>query len=325
LDLITVVIVNWNGKKFLAKCLGGLRKQTYKNFSVIMVDNGSDDGSLEYVQKNYPEVQAIALRENLGFATANNIAIKSVNSEFTALLNNDAVPHPGWLENLLKALENNPEAGFAASKMLFYDNPNIIDRAGDVYTTAATALLRGRGASSEDYSRQEWVFGACAGAALYRTRMFDDIGLFDQDFFLLYEDVDLSFRAQLKGYKCLYVPDAIVYHQASGSIGNDTPISVYYSHRNLEWVYIHNMPTSMIKKTFVRHIIYDIAAFFFFVAKGRGGPFIKAKWHALSGFNQALKKRRQIQTGKKVVDEYVWNILENERLFPRLSRRLKNT
>jgi GT2 family glycosyltransferase len=130
-------------------------------------------------------------------------------------------------ESLIGALESCPEAGFAASKMLYYDNPEIIDRAGDSYTRAGAG---------------EWIFGACAGAALYRTRMLRDTGIFDEDFFLLYEDVDLSFKAQLKGYKCLYVPEAIVHHKASSSIIYDSPTSVYYGHRNLEWVYIKNMP-----------------------------------------------------------------------------------
>lgn len=325
MNVVSIIIVNWNGKKFIEKCLNGLRKQTYKDFSIILVDNGSDDGSLKLVQKKYPEVETIALDENLGFATANNIAIKSVQTKYVALLNNDAVPHPEWIEYLMKALQENPEAGFAASKMLFYHNPKIIDRAGDVYTTAGTALLCGRGQSADGYISQKLVFGACAGAALYRKRMFDDIGLFDEDFFLLYEDVDLSFRAQLRGYKCIYVPDAVVYHKASSSIGNDTPISVYYSHRNLEWVYIHNMPASLIKRTFASHIIYDIAAFFFFTTRGRAAEFIKAKWHALKGLNRALKKRRRVQNNKKVADKYIWNLLEREQFINRLTRRFRES
>jgi GT2 family glycosyltransferase len=320
---ISIIIVNWNGRHFIQKCLNAIQQQTRNDYLAILVDNGSNDGSLELVQKNYPEVKTIALPENLGFAIANNIAIKSVQTEYVALLNNDAAPHPEWLENLVKALQQNPEAGFAASKMLLYDNPGTIDRVGDVYTTAGTALLRGRGKPSETYNNQEWVFGACAGAALYRTRMLEDIGLFDEDFFLLYEDVDLSFRAQLRGYRCLYVPDAVVYHKASSSIGNDTPVSVYYSHRNLEWVYIQNMPASLIKKSLISHIVYDVAAFLFFVGKGRGADFIKAKWHALKRLNQALKKRQRVQKTKKVTDEYIWNLFEKELFLPRLIRRLR--
>ena len=320
--MISVVIVNWNGIDFIGKCLDGLRAQNRRDFSIIMVDNASQDGSLEFVQNNFPEVKILVQSENTGFSVANNIALKSVRTEYVALLNNDAVPHRDWLKNLVNALDKDQEAGFCASKMLFYEKPEIIDRAGDIYTTAATALLRGRGAPAEDFNRPERVFGACAGAALYRTKMLDEIGLFDENFFLVYEDVDLSFRAQLRGYKCLYVPDAIVYHHAGSSIGDDSPISVYYSHRNLEWVYIQNMPTRLIVKTILPHIIYDIAAFVFFVLKGRTLDFVKAKWHALKGLRKALTKRRHIQNAKTVTDEYIWSLFEKERLLPRLTRRI---
>ena len=301
----------------------GLEQQVYKPFAIILVDNGSTDGSVDFVAQNYPEVRIIALPKNLGFSAGNNVALELIKTEYVALLNNDAVADPLWIKSLIEALESYPEAGCAASKILFCDNPKIIDRAGDSYTRAGAGLLRGRGTSSRNYGRQEWIFGACAGAALYRTPMLRDIGLFDEDFFLLYEDVDLSFRAQLKGYKCLYVPEAIVYHKASSSIVYDSPISVYYSHRNLEWVYIKNMPSILIPKTICLHLIYDIAAFFYFGARGRTRAFIKAKWDALRGLRRALQKRRQIQDSRKVDDDYVWSLLEKELFLPRLTRRLR--
>jgi GT2 family glycosyltransferase len=316
-------VVNWNGKELLQDCLGALQRQTYRCFTVILVDNGSNDGSVEFVNSYYPDIKTISLPDNVGFSAANNIAIKTVKTEYVALLNNDAVADPLWLQSLLETLESCPEAGFAASKMLFYDNPGIIDRTGDGYTRAGTGLLRGRGEPASSYNKQEWIFGACAAAALYRTRMLRDIGLFDEDFFLLYEDVDLSFRAQLRGYKCLYVPEAIVHHKGSGSIIYDSPTSVYYSHRNLEWVYIKNMPAGLILKTIFPHIIYDIAAFFFFTARGRSKDFIKAKWDALKGLKKALKKRRQIQDNRKVGDDYIWGLFEKEHFFHRLTRRLR--
>ena len=144
-----------------------------------------------------------------------------------------------------------------------------------------------------------------AGAALYRTSMLNDIGLFDEGFFLLYEDVDLSFRAQLKGYKCLYVPEAIVYHKGSSSIVHDSPTSVYYSHRNLEWVYIQNMPFRLIIKSIIPHLIYDFVAFVYFVVRGRGNDYVRAKRDALIGLRRALQKRREVQRGKVVDDRYL--------------------
>ena len=318
---INVIIVNWNGRELLTECLESLRGQAYKPLDITLVDNGSIDGSVDFVTQTYPEVRTIALQNNTGFSAANNIALKNIRSEYVALLNNDAVAHPMWLKNLVNALETHPKAAFAASKMLFYDNPNVIDRAGDAYTRAGTGLLRGRGVSADKCNRQEWIFGACAGAALYRTEMLSDIGFFDEDFFLLYEDVDLSFRAQLKGYKCLYVPEAVVYHKASSSIVYDSPISVYYSHRNLEWVYIKNMPGPLIVKTIFPHVIYDIAAFFYFLIHGRGKDFIRAKKDAVKGLKKTLEKRQQIQANRKVDDRYIWNLLSKELFLHRLTRR----
>ena len=322
-DKIRVIIVNWNGRKYISKCLDSLRKQVYKEFSITLVDNGSDDGSVEYIRWNYPEVKIISLHKNYGFAYANNIAIKEGGAEFIALLNNDAVADPLWLYALKEEMDKNPEAGFAASKMLFYHDKNIIDRAGDAYTASASGFLTGRGESADKYISKEWIFGACAGAAIYRAGMFDVVGLFDEDFFLVYEDVDLSFRAQLLGYRCLYVPNAIVYHMAGRSIGYNSPVSVYFGHRNLEWVWIHNMPASLIKKIFLPHCLYVAAAFFYFAAAGRMMEYLKAKLDAVKGLPAALKKRRRIQGEKITDDEYIFSLFQKELWPVRFMRHLK--
>lgn len=321
--VVSVIIVNYNGKHYLEKCLRGLKHQMFSRFETIIVDNGSKDGSASLIQKKYPEIELIILSENSGFSGANNIALDRVKTEFVALLNNDAVPDPLWLLRLVEALEENPEAGFAASKMLYYSNPAIIDRAGDGYTRAGAGVLRGRGQPSDSYDRKEWIFGACAGAAIYRKCMIEDIGSFDARFFLLYEDVDLSFRAQLSGYKCLYVPESIVYHMASEAIGYDSPTSIYYGHRNLEWVYIQNIPNSLIPKTITQHLIYDLLAFNFFLLKGQGKIFIKSKIDAIKDLKLVIQKRKIIQKKKKVEDHYIWNLFDKEFFFPRLRRRLK--
>ncbi len=322
--MVSIVIVNWNGREFLLECLEGLRRQVYRAFSVILVDNGSQDGSTAFVSENYPEVSIVALPDNRGFAAGNNVALHRINTEFVALLNNDAVPDPLWLKSLVEALEEHPQAGLAASKMLLYDRREIIDRAGDGYTRAGAALLRGRGLSVDCHRVREWVFGACAAAALYRMAMLRDIGFFDEDFFLLYEDVDLSFRAQLKGYKCLYVPESLVYHRSSSSIVRDSSRSVYYGHRNLEWVYIQNMPFRLLLRTIFPHILYDIAALSYFIIKGRGKDYFRAKKDALGGLKRALKKRQRIQSGKVVDNGYLWSLFECPKLMERLVGRFKH-
>ncbi len=320
-DLVTVIIVNWNGKKFLSDCLESLRKQSFQRFSTILVDNGSTDGSLALVSTSYPEIRIISLSENRGFAAANNIAFEVIKTKYVALLNNDAVAHPQWLKHLTESLENDQSAGFAASRILYYDNPEIIDRAGDAYSTAGAGILRGRGAKAKAYTQSQAIFGACAAAAIYRKVMLDHVGFFDSEFFLIYEDVDLSFRAQLAGYACLYVPAAVVFHKVSSSIVRDSPVSIYYGHRNLEWVYFQNMPLRLLLRSLWAHVLYDLAAFFYFACRGLAKPFLRAKWHAVRNAKRILKNRRRIQAQKCVENAHLWELMTKERFLPRLTMR----
>ena len=323
MHLVTVIVVNWNGRHLLSECLESLRKQKFRDFETILVDNCSSDGSGDWVRKYYPETKIISLSTNTGFSTANNIGFNKVKTKYVALLNNDAVAHPMWLENLVKGLETYGQAGAAASKILHYTNPDIIDRAGDAYTNAGVGLLRGRGMHANTYDKQEWIFGACAAAALYRKSMIDDIGFFDEDFFLIYEDVDLSFRAQLNGYKCLYVPDATVYHKASSTIVRDSDISIYYGHRNLEWVYFKNMPLRLLLGTIFFHMVHTVGSFLYFSSKGKIKSITKAKVDALKQIRSVFKKRQDVQNRKQVDDAYLWALLEKERFFNRLTMRSK--
>ncbi len=320
---VSVIVLNYNGKRFLTFCLDNLIRQNYGDITISVVDNGSSDGSVEFIKNQYPHLRLISLNSNLGFSKANNRIIRSGTEEYVALLNADAVPDLNWIQKLIEAMDEFPDAGFAASKMLYFHKPDIIDRAGDGYTRAGVGLLRGRGQHISNYQKKEWVFGACAGGAIYRRSMLNHIGLFDEDFFLLYEDVDLSFRAQLFGYQCIYVPEAMIFHMASESIGYDSPVSVYYSHRNLEWTYFQNMPKQLMLRSIHQHSFYIFLAFLFFSTKGLATPFLKAKIDALKGLKSTIKKRKEIQRNKSVTDRYIWSLLENEYYLPRLNRRLK--
>jgi GT2 family glycosyltransferase len=317
----TVIIINWNGKRLLPDTLYALRLQTESSFHTIIVDNGSCDGSVEFIRREFPGIEVIALGWNSGFAFANNVAIKRVQTPYTILLNNDAVPSKNWVGSLIKALETHPSAGLAASKMLFFDNPNMIDRVGDAFTNAGVAKLRGRKEQSNCYNKAEWIFGACAGAAMYRTSAIKEVGGFDEDFFLINEDVDLSFRLQSRGYKCLYIPEAVVYHKASSSIVHDSATSVYYGHRNLEWVYLKNLPVPIILKTLPTHLVYIMLAFVFFISKGHGRTYIHAKIDAMAAVPKILRKRREIQSQRCVAPRYLASLMIPERFFERRTIR----
>lgn len=318
MDLVTVIIVNWNGLHLLQDCLKSLQEQEFKRFETIIVDNGSSDGSVEWLYSCHPEVTVIPLSSNKGFCAANNAGYRLAKTKYVALLNNDTVAHPLWLGSLVEALEKNSQAGFAASRILNHEMPETIDRAGDSYTRAGVGFLRGRGMPFNAYEKQEWIFGACAAAALYRKRMIDEIGFLDEDFFLLYEDVDLSFRAQLKGYRCLYVPEAKVYHKISSSIIRDSHISIYYGHRNLEWVYFQNMPRRLLVKSIFLHLAHMMGSFFYFSCHGQMRSILRAKWDGFRHIKAVLRKRRRIQKGNRVEDAYIWNLLDRELFFTRL-------
>lgn len=318
MSCVTVIVLNWNGKNVLPACLSALRRQTYADFVVWVVDNGSTDQSGLWAREHHPEVTVIFNRENRGFCRAYNDVLPHVATPYVALMNNDVVATPGWLEALVRAIGNDERLWAAASKMLFYDFPQRIDRAGDVYTLEGAALMRGRGEWARNYNQREKIFGACAGAALYRTAVFRDLGFFDEDFFCLHEDVDVSFRARLRGYECVYVPEAIVFHKGSYSLGKESPTAVYYGHRNVEWVYFKNMPTPILGLSWPLHLLYVIAAGGYFVARGQGKSFLAAKRDALREMKKIMKKRSAVQRSRTVSSRAILRILSVDLLRRRL-------
>src|SRR5215469_12724560 len=232
---MSVIVVNWNGKHFLGTCLGALQRQTFQDFETILVDNGSTDGSVEYVRAEFPEVILVSLNENCGFTGGNIRGYEAAQGELIVLLNNDTEAHPQWLEGVYKASLDYPEAGSFACKMLLFDERKRIDLCGFALTVAGTSIPLGGGElDGPRWSEPRRVFGACAGAAAYRRGMIEDIGFLDPDLYLIYEDLDLSFRAQLRGYECVFVPGAVVYHHLSATSGKYPARKVYFSQRNIE-------------------------------------------------------------------------------------------
>jgi len=215
-----VIIPNWNGRDHLPECLAALDRQTLPGAEVVVVDNDSTDDGVAWIEECHPHVVVRRLRANCGFAAAVNEGIRATDREYVALLNNDAMPEPRWLEELVGALERRPGYDFAASLMIFYANPGRVNAAGDTYDLLRlVGRNRGFGQPVAAYQRPARTLGACAGAALYRRSLFDEVGLFDEDFFLMSEDTDFNLRCLVAGKRCLYVPSARVRHKFRASIG----------------------------------------------------------------------------------------------------------
>jgi GT2 family glycosyltransferase len=292
--LISIVIVNYNGKRFLSDCLNSIFSQTYFSFEVIMVDNASSDGSVEYVQEIFPDVKIVSQSANVGFAGGTNAGIRQAEGEFILTLNNDTILTPNFIDELARPMVSDPFVGICASKMIFPDGR--INSTAICISRSGAAWDRGSGEPDKgQYDIQEEVFGACAGAALYRSSLLEEIGLFDEDFFLYMEDVDLAFRARLSGWKCVYVPTARVIHIHGGTSKTGSDLSVYYGNRNLLWYVVKNFP----RRTFLIFIPWiigrNIAVIPYYFLRNKGRAIFNAKVDSLKGLSKIIKKRSSVK------------------------------
>jgi len=307
----SVIIPNWNGERHLPTCLDALRQQTLRDFETIVVDNASSDGSVRLMSDSYPEVQVITLGENRFFSGAVNTGIAAATGEVIALLNNDTEADANWLLELKKGLDAHPEAGLAASKLLLFDRRTVIHSAGDFYQK--DGVPGNRGVWQEDngqYDQSIWTFSACGAAAAYRRSMLDQIGVLDEDFYGYCEDVDLAFRAQLAGYRCLFVPTAIVYHRLSATGGG--PIASYYCGRNFLNVIVKDMPGHLLRKHWPRIVAAQLgfaAHSLWHVREPAARARLAGQLAALRQLSLMLAKRREIQANKRVSDSYIESIL----------------
>jgi hypothetical protein len=292
MELISVIVLNYNGRGFLNGCLTSLASQTYSDFEVIVVDNGSRDGSPEYIEENYPWVRLAKNDENLGFAGGTNVGIRAAKGEFVITLNNDSRADSRFIEELIKPMAD-PEVGVCAAKMLFPDGR--INSAGICISRSGAAWDRGMFEPDRgQYEFVEEVFGACAGAALYRREMLDEIGLFDEDFFLYLEDVDLAFRARLAGWKCIYVPGARVIHHHGGTAGVGSDLAVYYGNRNIVWYPIKDFPFRLLITSLPFIVARNLAVVPYYALRGQGGVILKSKLDALKGVVKMMEKRKDV-------------------------------
>jgi len=322
------VIPNWNGERFLHLCLGSLHEQSFEDFETVLVDNASSDGSLQLVERDFPEVRVISLRENRGFSAAVNAGIETSEATYVALLNNDTEVDPGWLEALVRAAERHPEAGLFASKLVDFYDRRVLDGAGDALRLSGLPYRLGHGERDRgQFDAPAYVFSACGAAALYRRGMLDEIGLFDEDFVSYCEDGDLSFRAQLAGYRCFYVPDAVVYHMGSASTGGKrSATATRLGTRNSLSLLVKNLPLSAAPHILPFFVLGQIARLLTAAATGTLRAHLEGlagAWHHLP---LMLKKRREIQGKKRVSDAEIRSLLgESSRAAAAsIARRLRD-
>lgn len=319
-----VVVPNWNGKDNLKPCLESLQKQSLKPH-IILVDNGSTDGSVEFVEKEYPAIEIVRHGNNLGYSGGVNpgfLIAQQLGSRYVAPFNNDAVADKDWLLKLTQYLDDHTNSGIATCKLLSMDN-KYIDSTGDLYTNWGLPYPRGRGESDiNKYDRETEVFAGSGAASLYRVSMLRKIGVLDDDFFAYYEDVDLSFRAQLAGWKVAFVPDSIVYHATGNTSKKLKGFATYQTMKNLPWVYWKNVPTKYLFRVGWRFKLAYFAFFFSAVRRGQGWPALKGLVVSLMLSPKKLVQRWQIQSSKKVTPEYIWEIMTHD--LPPNAKKLRS-
>lgn len=327
--LISIIILNCNGMRFLATCLNSLRKQIYKNFEIILIDNGSTDGSVEFVKSNFSEIKIIENKENFGFAKANNQGLEIARGGYIATLNNDTIVDENWLKGLIEATEKDKGVGMVASKILLTEEGNKLDSVG--VNIALDGMTRQRGRMEQDigqYEKKEEILFPSACAALYSKKMIEEIGFFDEDFFAYCEDSDLGLRGRLAGWKAVYSPKAVVRHLYSQTGGRYSSFKAYLVERNHFWLAIKNFPVELLLLfpffTAHRFILQFYAAL---IKKGATSEFLsqysfldtiaivfKAYFNAFKKLPKFIKKRRIIQKDKKLSRSGFYLLLKKHKL-----------
>jgi len=360
LPKVSVIVLNWNGMGYVEECLDSLLDQTYRDFELIVVDNGSTDGSLELIKKWFEGARNVGARHvedpakrravsllengrNLGYAAGNNRGIEKANGDWIALFNNDAVADRLWLERLMEAVESKTRrseggdavksrVGMAASKILFYDRRDVIDNTG--HLIYPDGLNRGRGRLERDAGQYDSLAEAlfpsgCAG--FYSREMLNEIGLLDEDFFAYGEDADLGLRGRLSGWRCIFVPQAKVYHRYSAGAGAYSKLKAYHVERNRVWVMVKNFPVSVIITspgyTLLRYCLQAYGALF---GKGAAGEYtrsegrlsllavlIRALAAAVAGLGRMMVKRREIRRKARLSGRRMSNLLKEHRISSR--------
>lgn len=313
MNRVAIIVPNWNGEDILSACLDSLLSQTIQ-ITIIVVENGSMDGSLKILEEYEKNKQVIVLKQtkNYGFAGGVNIGINyslKHGFNFIGLFNNDAVAKKNWAQQLIKTLYENKTVGIVTSKIII-GNTGRLDSTGDWYTTTGMPFPRGRNELDKgQYDSKKLVFGASGGASLYRSEMLKKIGLFDEDFFAYYEDVDISFRAQIFGWKVLFEPNAVVYHQLSTTSSKLGYFAIQQSAKNFWLLYIKNLPTKLMIKYFIPATYRYARMFGARLIKGGFGAFLYGWMQGVSMYPKKFRERKFIQKHRVVSIDYLESII----------------
>ena len=311
---VVVIIPNRNGESALRGCLDSLHAQTLRAH-IILVDNGSIDGSVAFVEQHYPNVEIIRHTSNKGYAGGVNPGFKraaAMRAGYAAPFNNDAIADKQWLERLVSYADAHPEVGIATPKLLSADGGHL-DSTGDYYTNWGLPYPRGRGETNTDaYDYMTEVFGASGGASIYRVSMLQEIGFFDEDFFAYYEDVDLSFRAQLAGWKIAFVPASLVYHEMSVTGSRFKGFFTYQTVKNYPWLLWKNVPGPLLPRVLPRLLLAQSLFMGRALLRGHGWYALKALTVSTWLLPKKLIERRRIQSRRKVSPEYIWGIMTHD-------------
>ena len=312
---IYVVIPNWNGADLVAECLESLKKQSQKH-EVIVVDNGSIDNSVSVIQGQFPEVNLVCLPKNTGFSGGVNTGLihaMDQGADAVALFNNDAVAEKDWLKKLSETMEKVPRAGIVTGK-LFRNNRKHLDSTGENYSIWGMPFPRDRNNKDEGrHDEKEEVFAASGGASIYRVEMLKEIGLFDQKFFAYYEDVDISFRAQLGGWKVVYQPSAVAYHHVSATSSKLGDFTRYHATKNFLMLYAKNMPGWLYWKYLPLFTVQAARLCASSILRGGGVAYFKGVFRAILNTPHIIRERRRIQKTRKVSIGYIDSMLYKQR------------
>ena len=287
---VSVIIPNFNGIAFLDSVLASLEGQTLNNFEVILVDNGSTDGSCSFVTANYPWVHLIELSENFGFCGAVNAGIRAAKAPYVLLLNNDTEVKEDFVEEMLAAIRRHKNAFSCGARMVQYHDRDKLDDVGNYYCALGWSFARGRGKDIHAYETEDRIFSACAGAAIYRKKILEKIGYFDEEHFAYLEDTDIGYRARIYGYENWYAPKAIVYHVGSGTSGSRyNQFKTRYSSRNNIYLIYKNMPLLQIILNLPFLVAGFLVKFLFFAVKGMGKEYAAG---IKNGFSISMKNKK---------------------------------